>query len=174
MKKILISILLFIFIIIPSYSYSAEKIVYLDVEKIMQDSIAGKSIISQLKKKRESTISKFKKKEKDIFDKEKKLIAQKNVLSKDDFESKIKELRNEISNYQKERNKTSNNINNLRIKASTKLISKLTPILEEYSKKNSIRIIIQKKQIVMGAKEDDITKDILELVNQKIKSIKLD
>ena len=174
MKKILISILLFIFIIFPSYSYSAEKIVYLDVEKIMQDSIAGKSIISQLKKKRESTISKFKKKEKDIFDKEKKLIAQKNVLSKDDFESKIKELRNEISNYQKERNKTSNNINNLRIKASTKLISKLTPILEEYSKKNSIRIIIQKKQIVMGTKEDDITKDILELFNQKIKNIKLD
>ena len=174
MKKILISILFFIFLIIPSYSYSSEKIVYLDVEKIMQESLAGKSIIAQLKKKRESSISKFKKKEKDIFDKEKKLIAQKNVLSKDEFESKIKELRNEISNYQKERNKTSNNINNLRIKASTKLISKLTPILEEYSKKNSIRIIIQKKQIVMGTKEDDITKDILELFNQKIKNIKLD
>ena len=174
MKKILISILFFIFLIIPSYSYSSEKIVYLDVEKIMQESLAGKSIIAQLKKKRESSISKFKKKEKDIFDKEKKLIAQKNVLSKDEFESKIKELRNEISNYQKERNKTSNNIANLRIKASTRLISKLTPILEEYSKKNSIRIIIQKKQIVMGTKEDDITKDILELVNQKIKNIKLD
>ena len=174
MKKILISILFFIFLIIPSYSYSSEKIVYLDVEKIMQESIAGKSIITQLKKKRESSISKFKKKEKDIFDKEKKLIAQKNVLSKNEFESKIKELRNEISNYQKERNKASNNIAKLRIKASTKLISKLTPILEEYSKKNSIRIIIQKKQIVMGTKEDDITKDILELVNQKIKNIKLD
>ena len=174
MKKTLVSILLFIFLTVSSYSYSSEKIVYLDVEKIMQESIAGKSIITQLKKKRESTISKFKKKEKDIFDKEKKLISQKNVLSKDEFESKIKELRNEISNYQKERNKTSNNIAKLRIKASTKLISKLTPILEEYSKKNSIRIIIQKKQIVMGTKEDDITKDILELVNQKIKNIKLD
>ena len=174
MRKILISILLFFFITIPSYSYSSEKIVYLDVEKIMQESIAGKSIIAQLKKKRESSISKFKKKEKDIFDKEKKLIAQKNVLSKDEFESKIKELRNEISNYQKERNKTSNDIAKLRIKASTRLISKLTPILEEYAKKNSIRIIIQKKQIVMGTKEDDITKDILELFNQKIKNIKLD
>ena len=53
MKKILISILFFIFFIIPSYSYSSEKIVYLDVEKIMQESIAGKSIITQIKKKRE-------------------------------------------------------------------------------------------------------------------------
>ena len=140
----------------------------------MQKSIAGKSIIAQLKKKREVSISKFKKKEKEIFDKEKKLIAQKNVLNKDEFEKKIKELRIDISNYQKERSKTSNNIAKLRINASTKLISKLTPILEEYSKKNSIRIIIQKKHIVMGTKEDDITKDILELVNQKVKSIKLD
>ena len=49
MKKILISIFLFIFIAQPGFS--SEKIVYLDVEKIMQDSLAGKSIIAQLKKK---------------------------------------------------------------------------------------------------------------------------
>ena len=102
------------------------------------------------------------------------MISQKNVLSKEEFENKIKDLRNEISNYQKERNKTSNEIAKQRINASTKLIKKLTPILEEYSKKNSIRIIVQKKHIVMGKKEDDITKDILDLVNQKVKSIKLD
>ena len=140
----------------------------------MQQSVAGKSIIAQLKKKRELSISNFKKKEKVIRDNEKKLIAQKNVLSKEEFESKIIELRKDISNYQKERNKTSNDIVKSRVKASTKLINKLTPILEDYSKKNSIRIIVQKKNIVMGKKEDDITKDILELVNQKVKSIKLD
>ena len=140
----------------------------------MQDSLAGKSIIAQLKKKRESSISKFKSREKDIFDKEKKLISQKNVLSKEEFESKLKDLRNDISKYQKDRNKTSNEITQSRVKASTKLISKLTPILEEYSKKNSISIIVQKKNIVMGKKEDDITKDILELINQKVKSIKID
>ena len=172
MKKRLIIFLLFIFVSNPVFS--SEKIVYLDVEKIMQESIAGKSIISQLKKKREISISKFKKKEKDIVDKEKKLISQKNVLSKEEFENKIKDLRVDISNYQKERSKTSNEITQSRIKASTKLISKLTPILEEYSKKNSIRIIVQKKNIVMGKKEDDITNDILKIINQKVKNIKLD
>ena len=172
MKKILISILLFISFLSPAYS--SEKIVYLDVEKIMQQSTAGKSIIAQLKKKRESLISKFKKKEKEILENKKKLIAQKNVLSKEEFESKIIELRKDISNYQKDRNKTLNEITKSRVKASTKLINKLSPILEEYSKKNSIRIIIQKKNIVMGKKEDDITNDILELVNQNVKNIKLD
>ena len=172
MKIKLFSILIFLFLFVPSYS--TEKIAYLDVEKIMQDSIAGKSIISQLKKKREASITKLKKKETEIFEKEKKLISQKNILSKDEFESKLKDLRNEISNYQKDRNKSVNDITNSRVKASTKLIQKLNPILEDYSKRESIKIIIQKKHIVIGKKEYDITKDILELINQKVKKIKID
>ena len=172
MKKKIIYILLFFVISIPSYS--SEKIVYLDVEKIMQESVAGKNIIAKIKKKRETSISMFKKKEKEIIEKEKKLISQKNVLSEEEFKKKIQDLRADISKYQKERNKASNDITRTRIKASTNLIKKLTPILESYSKENSIRIIIQKKHIVMGSKEDDITKEILNLVNQKIKSIKVD
>lgn len=172
MKIKIISILIFLIVSVPSYS--SEKVVYLDVEKIMQNSIAGKSIVAQLKSKRELLISEFKKKEKNIIEKEKKLISQKNVLSKEEFGKKIKDLRGDISNFQKDRNKAFNEITQLRIKASTKILKKLNPILEDYSKTNSIRMVIQKKHIVIGKKEDDITKDILELVNQKVKSIKLD
>ena len=172
MKIKLISVLIFLLVSIPSYS--SERVVYLDVEKIMQNSNAGKSIVAKLKSKRESSISKFKKKEKDIIEKEKKLISKKNVLSKEEFGKEIKNLRDEIINFQKDRNKAFNQITQLRIKASTKLLKKLNPILEDYSKTNSISMIIQKKHIVIGKKEDDITSDILELVNQKIKNIKLD
>ena len=171
MKKILCTVIFFL-ISIPIYA--SEKIVYLDVEKIMQESNAGKAVIAKIKKKRETTISKFQKKEKEIIEKEKKLISQKNVLNEEEFKKKIQDLRGEIANYQKDRNKASNNITQTRVKASTTLIKKLTPILEAYSKENSIKIIVQKKHIVMGSKEYDITKDILNLVNQKIKSIKID
>ena len=172
MKKKFITIILFLLVSFPAYS--KEKIVYLDLEKIMQDSKAGKSIITQLKKKSDTSISKFKKREKEIIEKEKKLIAQKNLLSKEEFEKNLINLRKEISNFHKDRNKDFNDITKKRVKASTNLIKKLTPILEDYSKKNSIRIIVQKKHIVMGKKEDDITKDILELVNQNINSVKID
>ena len=52
MKKKIIYIIIFFIISLPSYS--SEKIVYLDVEKIMQESIAGKAIIAKIKKKRET------------------------------------------------------------------------------------------------------------------------
>ena len=171
MKKIIFIVIFFLFSL-PVHSN--EKVVYLDVEKIMQDSIAGKAITEKIKKKREASISKLKKKEKEIFEKEKKLISQKNVLSEEEFKKKIQDLRSDIADYQKDRSKASNEITQTRIKASTNLIKKLTPILESYSKENSIRIIVQKKHIVMGSKEDDITKDILNIVNQKIKNIKVD
>ena len=171
MKKI---IFIFIFFLFSSIVYSNEKIVYLDVEKIMQESVAGKAVSAKIKKKREITISKFQKKEKEIIEKEKKLISQKNVLNEEEFKKKIQDLRGDIANYQKDRNKAANDITKTRIKASTALIKKLTPILEAYSKENSIKIIVQKKHIVMGSNEYDITKDILSLVNQKIKNIKID
>ena len=62
--------------------------------------------------------------------------------------------------------------NNCRKEKRSALITYV--VAGDNSKKNSIRIIVQKKNIVMGKKEDDITKDILELINQKVKSIKID
>ena len=65
------------------------------------------------------------------------------------------------------------NINKLRIGATSKLISKLSPILQEYAKKNSISLILQKKNIIMGKKEIEITDEILSITNNEIKDIKI-
>ena len=163
-----------IFILIFLSSYAEEqKIVYLNVDKIMQQSIAGKSIKNQLKKIHNKNLENFKKNDEILKNKEKKIIAQKNILSQEEFQKELKSLRTEIINFQKEQVKARDDINKLRIGATNKLISKLSPILEEYAKKNSISLILQKKNIVMGKKEIEITNEILEITNKEIKDIKL-
>ena len=82
-------------------------------------------------------------------------------------------MRLEIINFQREQVKSRDDINKLRIKATTTLITKLSPILEEYAKKNSIGLILQKKNIVMGKKEIDITDQILSITNKEIKDINI-
>ena len=52
---------------------------------------------------------------------------------------------------------------------TSKLLLLINPILEEYSSKNSISILLQKRDIVIGNTNLDITLKILDLVNQKIK-----
>ena len=171
LKKFLITN---IFILIFSSSYAEEqKIVYLNVDKIMQQSIAGKSIKKQLENLYNKNLEKFKKNDEILKNKEKKIIAQKNILNQEDFQKEIRSLRTEIINFQKEQVKARDDINKLRIGATNKLISKLSPILEEYAKKNSISLILQKKNIVIGKKEMEITNEILDITNKEIKNIKI-
>ena len=170
-KKFLI-INIFLLIFISSYA-EEQKIVYLNVDKIMQQSIAGKSITKQLEKLYNNNLEKFKKNDEILKNKEKKIISQKNVLSQEDFQKELISLRTEIIKFQKEQVKAREDINKLRIGATNKLISQLSPILKEYAKKNSVSLILQKKNIVMGKKEIEITDEILEITNKKIKDIKL-
>ena len=163
-----------IFFLIFTLSYAEEqKIVYLNVDKIMQQSIAGESIKKQLESIYNKNLEKFKKNDEILKNKEKKIIAQKNILSKEDFQKELTGLRTEIINFQKEQVKARDEINKLRLGATNKLISKLSPILENYAKKNSISLILQKKNVVMGKKEIEITDDILSIANEKIKNIKI-
>ena len=70
----------------------AETIVYIDMDKIMQKSKAGKSVIENINKTNDSNIKKFKKIEEEIRKEEQDLIAKKNILSDDEFsDEKIKE-----------------------------------------------------------------------------------
>ncbi len=159
---------------ISALSYAEEqKIVYLNVDKIMQQSIAGKSIKKQLENLYNKNLEKFKINDELLKNKEKKLIAQKNILSQEDFQKELSSLRKEIINFQKEQVKARDDINKLRIGATNKLISQLSPILQEYAKKNSVSLILQKKNIVMGKKEIEITDEILEITNKEIKNIKI-
>ena len=159
LKKFLI---INLFLTFFTLSYAEEqKIVYLNVDKIMQQSIAGKSIKKQLENLYNKNLEKFKKNDEILRNKEQKLIAQKNILSQDDFQKELSSLRKEIINFQKEQVKAREDINKLRIGATNKLISQLSPILQEYAKKNSVSLILQKKNIVMGKKEIEITDEIL-------------
>ena len=162
------------FFLIFTLSYAEEqKIVYLNIEKIMQNSIAGKSIKKQLENLYNIDLEKFKRNDEILKNKEKKIIAQKNILSKEDFQKELTNLRSEIINFQKEQVKAREDINKLRIGATNKLILKLSPILQEYAKKNSISLILQKKNIVMGKKEIEITDEILAITDKEINNIKI-
>ena len=163
-----------IFFLIFNLSFAEEqKIVYLNVDKIMQQSKAGKSIKKQLENLYKENLEKFKKNDEILKNKEKKIIAQKNILSKEDFQKELTNLRSEIINFQKEQVKAREDINKLRIGATKKLILKLSPILQEYAKKNSISLILQKKNIVMGKKEIEITDEILAITDKEINNIKI-
>ena len=69
---------------------SNDNIYYVDMDFIMNNSLAGKSLSKQLEKKTKSYLDQFKKTETSLKEEENKLIAQKNITDKKDFESRKK------------------------------------------------------------------------------------
>ena len=172
--KIRSLLLLIFFIFFSKISLSHEKsIVYIDLNKIMNNSIAGKSITSQLENNHKKNISKFKIIEEELKKEEAEIISQKNVITKEEFEKKIIDLRDKANKFRKERNDNINNLNNQRLEATSKMITLVRPILSEFSDKNSISLIIDKKNIIIGKTLLDITDDILKIIDEKIGKIQL-
>ena len=164
---------LFLFLFFYTNSFAEEKIVYLDINFLLIESEAGKYINSELKKINDSNIIELKKIENSIKNEEVKLLKQKNILKDDEFNSKVNLLREKYKSYQELENTKNNDLKTLRDNAAKQLLKIINEILSEYSTKNKISLIMEKKNIVIGKTELDITKNILALLNTKIKKVEL-
>tara|TARA_B100000767_G_scaffold60977_1_gene56774 strand:- start:2080 stop:2613 length:534 start_codon:yes stop_codon:yes gene_type:complete len=153
--------------------FGENKVVYIDLNFLMQNSLAGKSLNSQLKNIQEKDFELFQQKEKKLKSDESKILKQQNVLSKTEFDKLIKVLSNDVNTYKKEKRVSLKNLQKKTNKSRLLFISTLEPILAEYSKKENISLIMQKKNILLGKSNLDITKDVLEIMNQKKKKINL-
>ena len=171
MKNIII---FFLFIFFFTKLSSQENIVYVDIDYIMTNSKVGKSLNSQIEKAHKNNISFFEKKEKELKKNEQDIIKQKNIIDKSEFQKKINELRNEANEYRKLRKEKIDKVTKQRLSATGKIIKELKPILSKFADENSISIIIQKKNIIIGKSNLDITPQILSLLDKKISKIKLD
>jgi outer membrane protein len=170
-KKIILIIFLIIF---NTYQYSfADKINirYVDLNFIINNSNAGKNIIIKFKKQNEVNINEFKKIEENLKKEKNKLLSQKNILEKNEYQKKISELQNDINNYKKNRSKKVEELNKKRIILIKKLITYIDPILLDYSSKNSIDVIMKKESFLTAKTELNITDDILKELNKSITKI---
>jgi|TARA_B110000967_G_C18830781_1_gene533954 outer membrane protein len=172
LKRLFIIIFLFLLYFNPSISDDL-KIVYVDIDKVLLQSNAGKAITKQLENLNKNNIKKFKEQEKKITSNENDILKKKNVLSEEEFKKKVNNLQIDIKNFKENINSSRVDLDKKRLEATAKILDILNPILSDYSSKNSISLIIQKKNIVIGKTELDITSQILKILNTKIKTVKL-
>tara|TARA_B100000963_G_scaffold360181_1_gene390080 strand:+ start:787 stop:1299 length:513 start_codon:yes stop_codon:yes gene_type:complete len=148
---------------------SAEKIVYLDIDFILNKSKPGISILKNIDKIREKETAKLKSIEKKLQKQNEDIVKSKNLLSKDELKLKIDDLKKEIKIFDNKKRDIASKLNEKRQLELNNFIKKINPIVQNYMDENSIDIIVDKKNIFIAKSEFDITKEILDLVNKKIK-----
>ena len=159
--------------LIYTHASAEQKIAYLDMKFVLNNSKAGKGAQDFLQKS-------FKEKQKKFFDeenalkkKENDLLAQKTILTKKEYQKKSDDLRKKVIDYQLQRRATLEKITSQRAEARQKLLEKLDPIMKTYIKENDISLIIDRKNVLMGNTNLDITNIIIEKLNKELPSLSI-
>ncbi len=164
---------LVIFFLVNYTAKAQDNIAFIDLNIIFDNSNAGKKINKSIEGKRKKNSKSFKELQKKFEVDREKLLAKKNVISKDEFDKQILSLEKNLKEYNNRIKKENNELTNFQIKARKNFFNSLRPILEKYAKDNSIDIILKKENVLIGKTSLDISKNILEIFNKEVKKISI-
>ena len=161
-KIIFYLILIFNFSIVQS----AEKIVYLDIDKVLNRTINGKQIVENLENLRKKNLKEIQNKQIELKQKKEKIQKQKNILSEQEFKAQVISLENEYVKFNEYNRKISTEFDKKKKIELDEFMKFIQPIIENYVKEKSITIVLNKKNIFIASKEYDITDDIINIVDK--------
>ena len=150
-----------------------DKVFYVDIDFVLTNTVSGKQLLKTLKKEEELKINKFKLNDDNFKNEEKKILAKKNLISKEEIEKEMKILRNKFQKYKKDQTIEVEKLKNKRNKNIVNFLNLINPIIEKYMSDNSIYMIIDKKNVFIANKNYDITNNLIELIDNQIKNIEI-
>ena len=86
---------------------------------------------------------------------------------------KLVNLEKDLKKYNLDIRDKNANLTKFQLQVRKKFFDELRPILEDYAKENSIDIILKKEHVLIGKTNLDISKNILDIFNKKVKKLQL-
>ena len=152
-----------------SQSSETNNLVFIDMDYLIKNAEIGKKTLKILDTKNSQNLRILKEKEENLKKQETKLQNKKNIISSEEFNNEIKVLKIKINELRNEKKQLAIDFNKFKNEEFNKLLNKYNVVIQEYMKKNSIDIILDKKNIYIGKVSSDITEPVLQQINTKYK-----
>lgn len=151
----------------------APTIAVVDVEKILAEAKAAKSLQSQIQAKKESLQKEFSVKEKELKSTETTLLGEKEKLSAEDFAKKRKAYEEKIIETRKLFQKTRNSLEEGVGKAMGELRKNILESAAQVGDEKGYDIVLTRDSVLIAEKSLDITPDVLAKLDSKLTDVKL-
>ncbi len=165
-KKIFQYLIFFFILINPSLLNAKEKIVFIDLNYVLNKTDDGKKILDELNILNEKNKKQFGNKEKSLEKERNDIKKLKNIITNEEYNKKVSLFQDKVTLYNKEKTQTIKSFENRKKNELDNFFKNLNTIMNNYMKENSIDIILDKKNVVMSSVENDISNKIIELVNK--------
>ena len=150
---------------------AAETVAVINIQQILKESTAGKSINDQLDSKRKAIQSEMSKKEARFNKEQEGLGQQKAVLSPDAFGKKVKEFRAEVDAAQKDAQMQSHSFDAASNAASYQIEKAILEIVGKISKERGYTIVMPASQLLYADPKLDITSEVLTQLNSTLPNV---
>ena len=150
-------------------AYSSETRAYIDMDFIIKNSEIGKKTLNLINNLNSKNINELKKKEKILKDLENDIISKKNIISKEDFDKEVLLFKEKANKFKEDQSKMVEDFNNYKKKEFDGIISKISPIINAYMEKKSVKILLDSKNILIGRSNLNLTNEVIKEINEKIK-----
>ena len=167
MKIFYIVFSIYFILIGNSFSIASDKIAFIDLNFILSNSIEGKKILDQLEVENSKNLKFFQTEEKNLKIEKEKIEKLRNILSKDEYNRKINSFNNELNLYKQKKSKMIKSFEDSKNSELNTFFSNLNKIMNSFMQENSINLILDKKNIIMANNKNDISQEILQLINIK-------
>lgn len=150
------------------------KIAIVDIQKIMRESTAAKSVRSQLESKQKAYQAELKKKEADMQKEEQELTKQRSTLSPDAFEKKVQEFRTKATEIQKDVQKKKAALDRGFEKSLNDIQKVVNEIITSLAKEKGFNMAIPSGQLLYADPSMEITGEVLSSLNAKLPKVSVD
>ena len=158
---------------LPARAEGGADFAVIDIEKILNESKAGKSLKAQLEKKRKEFQTEFSSKEKTLQDAAKKLVEKKDEMEPEKLASERKKFETQLLETRKLFQKRRASLDRGLGKAMQDLRREVIQIAAEVADEKQYKAVLTRDSVVIVQKELDITDELLKRLDKKVSTVAL-
>ncbi len=148
MKFLLVKLIFFFSL--TGITIANENIRFININYIINNSEVGKNLNKLIEDKNLQINTELNKISEKLENDKNKIVKQKNVLKKEEFDELAKNYDDKVKKFNQTRKTRLAEFNQFRINSKKKIIDTLNPIITNFLKKESIQILFQKEKIIFG------------------------
>lgn len=167
------TLLLFSLLVSSVFAKEINKIAVVNFATIEEQSKVTLDITNQIKKKQDELQKEVQSIQDDVQKKVKNLEKSASVLTSSALEQKKEELQKELVQIDEKLKQKAQKLENIKNNTLLDLNNNIKIIVEEIAKENEYDLVLLDGSVVYYEKKHDITQDVLQKLNKKIPSVKI-
>lgn len=149
----------------------APKIAVVNIQGIMRDATAAKSVRDQMQAKQKAYQGELTKKQDDLQKQEQELSKQRGVLAKDAFEAKVKDFRTQATNAQKDVEAKKTTLDTAFENAIAQIQKAVEGIIADLAKEKGFTLAVPTSQLLFADPSLDISAEVLQRLNSQLPKV---